>query len=110
MRHEDLDRRSREFGRRIAARLRADPRLIEVARGNLARWLSQTDAGTALHHCYAEWAELLDRLPVGELADLLERDDEEAVRLRQNSPFAGVLTPREVWTIKREFAHATRAA
>jgi hypothetical protein len=53
----------------------------------------------------------LDRLTIPELVDLLQRDDEDAARLRQNTPFTGILTPEEVWQIKRNFkpetAHAT---
>lgn len=106
MNHAQLDRRSLEFGRRIAARLRAEPALLEVARGNLRRWLARPDAGEALRRCHAEWEALLARLDAGQIAALLEREDEEAARLRQNSPFAGVLDAREVWAIKREFADA----
>ena len=106
MNHAQLDRRSLEFGRRIAARLRVEPALLDVARGNLHRWQSRPDTGEALRRCYAEWEALLAQLDAGQTASLLEREDEEAALLRQNSPFAGVLGPREVWRIKREFAHA----
>jgi hypothetical protein len=105
--HRDLDLRSLEFGRRIAAKLRADPTLVQIARENVRRWQDRPEAGASLLQCYEEWSQLLTRLPAEELADLLERDDEDAARLRQNSPFAGVLAPREVWEIKQEFAHAT---
>lgn len=106
MNHVRLDRRSLEFGRRIAARLRADPALLDVARGNLRRWQSRPGTGDALRRCYSEWEVILATQEAGEIAALLEREDEEAARLRQNSPFAGVLDAREVWTIKREFADA----
>lgn len=110
MDHRQLDRRSLELAQEIARRLLANPSLIQVARDNLARWQARPDAGSALRRCYLEWAALLDRLTVPELVDLLQRDDEEAARLRQNSPFAGILSPEEVWQIKRNFkpepAHA----
>ena len=41
-----------------------------------------------------EWREILDR-PWPEIAALITGTDESAVRLRQSSPFAGVLTPSE---------------
>src|SRR5438445_7523534 len=41
-----------------------------------------------------EWREILDR-PWPEIAALITDADEPAVRLRQSSPFAGVLTPGE---------------
>ncbi len=110
MDHRQLDRRSLELAREVARRLLANPALVQVARDNLSRWQARPDVGTTLRHCYQEWAGLLDRLTVPELAALLQRDDEESARLRQNSPFAGILSPEEVWQIKRNFkpepAHA----
>src|SRR6266702_1421641 len=41
-----------------------------------------------------EWREILDR-PWPEIAALITAADESATRLRQSSPFAGVLTPAE---------------
>jgi hypothetical protein len=111
MDHRQLDRRSLELAWEIARRLLANPALIQVARDNLSRWQARPDVGTALRQCYLEWAALLDRLTIPELVDLLQRDDEDAARLRQNTPFTGILTPEEVWQIKRNFkpetAHAT---
>lgn len=103
MKHEQLDRRSLELGRMVAGRLLADPGLVQVARDNLRRWAERPNAGESLRRCYAEWSALLDRLPVIEIAELLQRDDEDAARLRQNSPFAGILSPEEVWQMKRNF-------
>ena len=103
MDHRQLDQRSLVLAREIARRLLANPSLIQVARDNLSRWQARPDVGTALHQCYLEWAALLDRLTIPELADLLQRDDEDGARLRQNSPFAGILSPEEVWQIKRDF-------
>lgn len=96
MDHRQLDQRSLVLAREFARRLLANPSLIQVARDHLSRWRARPDVGTALHQCYLEWAALLDRLTVPELADLLQRDDEDAARLRQNTPFAGILTPEEV--------------
>lgn len=42
-----------------------------------------------------EWRTLLDETPFSQLLEFLRSDDERAVRLRQSSPFAGVLTPEE---------------
>lgn len=107
MQHQQLDRRSLEFGRRIADRLLADPALLEIARENLRCWQVRSGVGEALLVCYAEWEDLLNQLTVEQVAELLQRDDEEAARLRQNSPFTGVLSPQEVWSIKREYAYAS---
>ncbi len=81
MQHEVLDEISLELGRRVAARLRKDAN------------------SPALVRCYREWQSLLTR-PLEEICRVLEMDNEENRRLRQNSPFPGVLSPREVWAVK----------
>ena len=40
----------------------------------------------------------------------LAAETETGQRLRQNSPFAGILSPDEVWEIKLRHRHATSAA
>ena len=63
-----------------------------------------------LVHSYLEWQALLER-PLGEICQILETDSEEPRRLRQNSPFAGVLPPAEVWFLKSatRYRHAKTA-
>lgn len=97
------------MGRRVAARLRQQPDLLDVALRNLDRWARQNSNAPSLLRCYAEWREILNR-PLQEICSLLISDDEESRRLRQNSPFAGVLSAKEVWEVKREFRHAQAAA
>lgn len=109
MSHELLDEISLELGRRTAARLRQQPALLALARENLTRWSCLNANAPALLQCYAEWREILNR-PVEEICSLLTAETEEARRLRQNSPFAGILSAREVWELKQRFRHATSAA
>lgn len=111
MQHEVHDEISQEMGRRVAARLREEPALLQIARDNLGRWLRQNADAPALVRCYREWEALLDR-PLEDLCQILETDSEEGRRLRQNSPFAGVLPPAEVWSLKAVIRqrHAKTAA
>ena len=109
MSHELLDEISLELGRRTAERLRQQPEMLSVAQENLARWSCQNADAPALLRCYAEWRALLSR-PLEEIFELLSGENQESCRLRQNSPFAGVLKPREVWEIKERFRNATRTA
>jgi len=97
------------MGRRVAERLRQQPKLVDLARGNLARWSRQNDSAASLLRCYAEWQDILSK-PVDEICRLLVAETDEAQRLRQNSPFAGILSPAEVWTIKASLHHASAAA
>ena len=109
MRHELTDEISLAIGRHVAARLGRQPELLQVARENLDRWARRNADVSSLLRCYAEWRDVLERL-LEEICRLLNSDSEEARRLRQNSPFAGVLSPREVWELKRRFRHETAAA
>ena len=100
---------SLEMGRRVAARLRQQPALLRLAHDNLDRWTRRNSDAPALICCYEEWRAILQR-PLEEICRLLISDSEEARRLRHNSPFAGVLSAREVWELKQRFHHATAAA
>jgi len=107
--HELIDEISLELGRRTAARLRQQPDLLQLARENLDRWTSLNFNAPALLRCYEEWRELLNH-PLGEICAVLTSESNECRRLRQNSPFAGVLNAREVWELKQSFRDATPAA
>jgi hypothetical protein len=109
MHHLYQDRVSLELARRVAEGLDAHPEWIELARGNLDRWMQRNANAPGLVRCYVEWRALLDRgIPVVR-ATLLDVSD-EGQRLRQNSPFSGVLSPSEVWEIKRRLRNDQTAA
>ena len=98
--HRLIDERSLTFDRLIAAKLRSHPALVEKARSNLARWLETCSAGA--RPALLEWQRLLSG-PIDELLVLMEATDERSTRLRQSSPFCGILTPDERLGIIREF-------
>ena len=100
MHHLEQDRTSLELARAIAAGLVEHPEWIDLARGNLDRWEQRNAHAPGLVRCYREWRGLLD-MPLADVRLLLLENSDNARRLRQNSPFAGALTPQEVWEIKR---------
>jgi hypothetical protein len=97
--HERMDRINLVFDRLVAAKIRATPHLVEVAKSNLARWRAQNDGELAPAHL--EWELALRFLTPTELADFLESDTPKANRLRQSSPFAGILSESERLAILR---------
>lgn len=99
MQHELHNEISREMGQRVSERLRRNPELLQIARDNLARWMALNADAPSLVLCYQEWEAILD-WPIDKICGLLSADEEEARRLRQNSPFAGVLPPAEIWSLK----------
>ena len=106
MSHDVVDQRSLALDRAVAERLRTNPDLLEQARANLRRWLARHPTAPSLRRCYEEWLEILDNWPLEKILELLNAEDEPAKRLRQNSPFVGILSPSEVWSIKQRFRHA----
>lgn len=87
--------------RRIAARLERDPdAVLAKAFANLDAW-QERHRDSALNAVFQEWRDLLGALNPAEIGALITAEDERTIRLRQSSPFAGVLTPREVWAIKK---------
>ena len=94
MSHARIDARSLA----IAEKLRARPELIEIARENLDRW---TPGRSGKY--FDAWREILAR-PLDEVLTAIVEDSEWMTAMRQTSPFAGVLDPRERWAIYDEFA------
>jgi hypothetical protein len=109
MSHDIHDQVSLEIARRIARDLPARPDWIELARANLARWRQINASAPGLLRCYDEWDALL-RQPVEAVCRVLIESSDDAVRLRHNSPFAGVLLPSEIWNIKTRVRDETIAA
>jgi hypothetical protein len=101
MSHALQDAVSLELARQVATLLRASRQPIDMARQNLIRWSAQNAGSPALQRCYSEWQSILER-SVDEVCEILCAETEEGRRLRQNSPFAGVLPPQRVWETKRQ--------
>ncbi len=78
--------------RRIASRLPAHPEWIGRARQNLARWLET--ASNNARPTLLEWQAILDG-PFEDLIEGLIGDDERCRRLRQSSPFCGMISREE---------------
>lgn len=88
------ERISLELHRAVARRLRKDGASIrDKARSNLPH-VSSNVHGPQAREWVREWSEALDG-PTGRLVDLLVREDEHGIDMRQVSPFAGVLSDEE---------------
>jgi hypothetical protein len=94
------------LGRAVAHHLGADERAVRArADRNLNRAREQYDVEP---QWIRQWQQLLDG-PVEALIEVLTSPNEDARVLRQSSPFAGVLAPRERWAILAEVKEARRA-
>lgn len=91
----------------VAGKVVADPdRTIKIARRNLASLLAAHPRGEAARQL-RRWERLLAG-PIDDVVEMLMCRAPYAVDLRQNSPFAGVLTDRERHRVLRSFAESHR--
>ena len=92
LKHRIIEARSLAMHCLIARKIAADPGLLAAARRRLAAWAARYGDGAP--RALDEWRAILDR-PWPVIAALITDAGESAARLRQSSPFAGVLTPSE---------------
>jgi Protein of unknown function (DUF1778) len=104
--HIRLDERSLALHGLVAKKLAADPSLLDLARANVRRWQSANDPPSV---ALAQWERILAG-PLKDIIDLLVERSEHATRLRQSSPFAGVLTDTERKAIYESYSIATAEA
>jgi hypothetical protein len=102
--HQRIDRRSLALHRAIAEKLAANPALIEIARENLDRWSLQRGRSQPY---WDAWREILSH-PLPYVLDLMVEDSERMTAMRQATPFAGILEPKERWAIYERFEQKRR--
>ncbi len=90
--HRILDARSLALHCKIAQKILANPQLLVIAKRNIKSWASKYAKTKPIY--LQEWRKLLQR-PTEEIASLITEQSEQAARLRQSSPFAGILTAAE---------------
>jgi len=97
--HRDIDLRSLALAQAIVAEIDNDParRGVDKARSVCARWL-RTGAPGAVQ----EWMQILSGSWENIRATLLD-PSEDGTRLRQSTPFCGVLDNKKRWSIYRSF-------
>ncbi len=91
--HAHIDRINAAEDRLIARKLSRNPAVLKKAHQNLRRWMARD--GKSPRTVFCEWERILNRLNAREIARFLRSDTPMARRLRQSSPFVGVLTDAE---------------
>jgi hypothetical protein len=90
--HRLLDARSLALHCKIAHKINKDRSLLTIPEKNLQRW--SQNSPNQIPQYIKEWRRILAQ-PWPEVAALMTSCTEDAIRLRQSSPFAGVLEPLE---------------
>ena len=98
--HQNIDLRSLAMDQRTAEKLLANPALVDRGLANLDRWLKTCSPN--VRPVLIEWQTLLQR-PLPEVILVLRSTDQRATRLRQSSPFAGLLSVSERTEILKRF-------
>src|SRR5581483_7330189 len=99
--HRLLEARSLAMRAVIARKIERDPTLLAIAHRNLERWRARCkdDAPPAW---LEEWQEILKQ-PWQHVAALMTEPSEHGARIRQSSPFPGILTHDERWRVYEAF-------
>ena len=87
----------------MVEKLRADPGLLERAKDNVRRWQATNGSPSP---ALTEWENILAG-PLANVVALLTGHSERATRLRQSSPFAGILTEAERKAIYESYTTRT---
>lgn len=95
--HAKIDADNHERDRKIAALIRQHPEVIAHAQRNLKDWAARWGSSNP---AWEEWGLVLRMLTATQLADFLESRTPKANRLRQSSPFSGVLEQGEVRAVR----------
>ena len=103
MSHDRLERRSLALHRAAAEKLRERPALLSIAHDNLDRW---SKPGNRSQPYLDTWREILAK-PLDEVLALMVDDTQVMKDLRQSSPFAGILEPKERWLVYDTFESGT---
>lgn len=97
--HADSERFSLLLHEEAARLIRLNPALLDKAMGNVRRWKIQLGEGAPLD--LDVWADILSGDTEAVLQVMVARN-ETSDRLRQSSPFAGIVPNRRRWELLKE--------
>jgi len=104
--HFEIDQRSLALARAVAAEIDHDPerRGLQKAQETCLRWFRNNPVPAV-----EEWLQILNQ-EWDDVRAVLLNENEQGQRLRQSSPFCGILTPKTRWSIYRQFNHESKTA
>jgi hypothetical protein len=95
MGHDLIDRRGLELNKLVAEKILQQPELMDLVRNRLERTLSEARLSESSKDALREWQKILSTHSLHEVLKILTEDSDEGQRLRQSSPFSGILSQRE---------------
>jgi hypothetical protein len=106
MGHDLIDRRSLELNRLVVEKIRHQPDLMDFVRSNLDRTLSEPILSESCKNALREWHTILSVKSFDEILGILVEHSHEGQRLRQSTPFTGILNQRERLKVFRRYEPA----
>jgi len=101
--HDFLDRYQLACAKRIADILLVSPEKVLVkTNDNLEKWLVSDAFEKGEIEALKEWKVILQNPDIQEIVRRLTEDSDEGQRLRQSSPFVGILSKEEICQIREE--------
>lgn len=94
--HQFIDEFNLAYHRAVAQILRREPEsVITRARQNIARWIESDVYDEGERPSLFEWDKILVESSVEELIAIITEDSDEGQRLRQSTPFTGILPKQQ---------------
>lgn len=93
--HEVINNRSLELNRLVAGKIRRQPELMDFVRSNLKSTLDDQKLSDSCKDALKEWDYILRNFRTDVVLDTLVEESERGQRLRQSTPFWGILTQEE---------------
>jgi len=103
MRHDLIDQRSLDLNRLVAKKIRQQPELMNLVRAKLDRTLAESYLSESCKDALCEWQTIFSLKSFEEILEILVEDSDEGQRLRQSTPFSGILSQQERREIFRRY-------
>ena len=101
--HQVIDERNYEMDQMVAEVLRREPAKLELAVAWIEKWLADPDYSIPSKDALTEWLDLIRKGGLPAVLEKLADRSEDAVRMRQNSPFAVIMPQDERLRILRKY-------
>lgn len=101
--HQIIDERNYEMHQVIASELQRDPAKLELVVKWIERFLADPDFSLSGKDNLQEWLDIIQTQGLPGVLKALAGREEDAVRMRQNSPFAVVMPQDERLRILKKY-------
>jgi hypothetical protein len=99
----ERDQPSLELNKVIVKKIHDHPELMGIVHSNLQQVLHGSSLSESCKDSLREWEKILKTRPTEDVLNLLVEDSDKGQRLRQSTPFWGILTPQQRTSVFERF-------